>query len=45
MLEFTERRKNSRFMIDPAKSRKEFWRMKLAEHNRLEKIYGREKTA
>lgn len=38
-----ERRKNSRAVIDPVKARKDFWAMKLAEHERLEKLYGREK--
>jgi hypothetical protein len=44
MFDFPERRKISRSSIDPAKWRKEFWAMKLAEHERLEKIYGPEKS-
>ena len=45
MLEFADRRKNARFQRDASKARKEFWAMKLAEHEREIKIFGREKIA
>jgi hypothetical protein len=45
MFEFYERRKNSRSLVDPAKARKDFWAMKLAEHEREIKLFGCEKTA
>ena len=43
MLEFAERRQNARFQRDASKARKEFWRMKAAEHEREIKIFGHQK--
>jgi hypothetical protein len=43
MLEFYERRQNTRFRVDPSKARKDFWAMKLAEHEREIKLFGPEK--
>ena len=45
MLEFADRRQNARFQRDTSKARKEFWRMKQAEHEREIKIFGNQKTA
>lgn len=43
MFEFYERRQNARFRVDPSKARKDFWAMKLAEHEREIKLFGPEK--